>query len=59
MQLELQKVGEMTLRQKQGMEQSKNKMERENQELRLKVALGWMLGCLSGLFFIFYVCMYT
>ena len=49
LQLELQRAEEVALQRKKRMEQSKKRMERENQELRRKAALGWMLGCLSGM----------
>jgi len=48
LQLELQRAEEIALQRKKRMEQSKQRMELENQELRRKAALGWMLGCLSG-----------
>lgn len=48
LQLELQRAEEIAVQRKKRMEQSKIRMELENQELRRKAALGWMLGCLSG-----------
>lgn len=48
LQLEIQKKEEMAARRKRRMELTKKRMEEENQELRRKAALGWMLGCLSG-----------
>lgn len=47
LQLELQRAEEIALQRKKRMEQSKQRMELENRELRRKAALGWMLGCLS------------
>jgi hypothetical protein len=49
LELELQKKEEVFQSCKKRDERTRKRIENENQELRRKAALGWMLGCLSGI----------
>jgi hypothetical protein len=48
LQRDVERNEEVSLRQKRRIEKMKKQMDEENQELRRKAALGWMLGSLSG-----------
>lgn len=48
LQRDVERSEEVSLRQKRRIERMKKQMDEENQELRRKAALGWMLGSLSG-----------
>lgn len=48
LQRDVERSEEVSHRQKRRIERMKKRMDEENQELRRKAALGWMLGSLSG-----------